>query len=315
MNAPVLIKKPTRPALRYHGGKWRLAPWIISFFPPHRVYVESFGGAASILIRKAASAAEVYNDLDQAVVTFFRVLQDPPAANRLLELLRLTPFARDEYRLACTPTDDPIERSRRLIIRSFMGFGSNAHNERGRHFRACVRAPTVGFRGTSSRSGFRANSNGSNTTPAHDWANYADALEIIRARFAKVVVENADAFKVMAQHDRPDTLHYLDPPYPPETRKVLKKKGGPGYLAYEYELTREDHIRLLDAADDLQGMVVLSSYPSSLYEQRLKSWKRFQTDALADGAKPRTEVLWLNSRAYEALEEHTCPPLLRVVAS
>lgn len=25
-----------RPVLRYHGGKWKLADWIISYFPRHR---------------------------------------------------------------------------------------------------------------------------------------------------------------------------------------------------------------------------------------------------------------------------------------
>ncbi len=36
----------TRPALRYHGGKWKLAPWLQQFFPAHRVYTEAFGGGA-----------------------------------------------------------------------------------------------------------------------------------------------------------------------------------------------------------------------------------------------------------------------------
>ncbi|MDH3195533.1 MAG: DNA adenine methylase [Hyphomicrobiales bacterium] len=97
------MNAPTRPVLRWHGGKWRLAPWIMAQFPPHRVYVEPFGGAASILLRKPRTYAEIYNDLDSDVVNLFRVLRSN-RASELIEALRLTPFARAEFEAARPPT-------------------------------------------------------------------------------------------------------------------------------------------------------------------------------------------------------------------
>lgn len=86
----------TRPALRWHGGKWRLAPWVIEHFPPHRVYVEPYGGAASVLLRKRRSYAEIYNDLDDEVVGMFRVLRSDRAPD-LVRAVALTPFGRREF--------------------------------------------------------------------------------------------------------------------------------------------------------------------------------------------------------------------------
>ena len=84
---------PFRPVLRYHGGKWLLAPWIIQHFPAHRTYIEPFGGGASVLLRKPRVYSELYNDLDGDVVNLFRVLRSD-RAGELVQLLRLTPFAR-----------------------------------------------------------------------------------------------------------------------------------------------------------------------------------------------------------------------------
>lgn len=270
----------TRPVLRWHGGKWRLAPWVIAHFPPHRVYVEPFGGAASVLLRKPRSYGEVYNDLDDGVVNLFRVLRSE-RAGELIEALRLTPFARAEFEASYEPTEDEVELARRLIVRSFMGFGSDGHN---------VKVKT----------GFRANSNRSGTTPTHDWRNYPDAVPILVERLRGVVIENRDALDCMAQHDGPETLNYVDPPYMPDTRSDKSRKSGERYHAYAHEMDEPAHERLLSFVRGLQGGVVLSGYASQMYDEALAGWRRVERPALADGARPRIEVLWINARARDA---------------
>ena len=270
--------RPTRPALRWHGGKWRLAPWIIGHFPAHRTYTEVYGGAASVLLRKPRAFAEVYNDLDDEVVTLFRCLQDTAKAARLHELLMLTPFARREFEDAYAPSDDPVETARHLIIRTFMGFGSDGHN-------------------AAIRTGFRADSNRSNTTPAHDWANYPAALPFFIERMRGVVIEHRPALQVLKRADDEDALHYLDPPYHPELRSKKSRRGKIRYHAYKHEMTDDDHAELLEAIRGLRGMVVLSGYPSKMYDGALKGWDRVERAAMADGAKPRVEVLWINPHA------------------
>ena len=264
-----MINAPRRPALRYHGGKWLLAPWIISHFPQHRVYVEPFGGAASVLLRKPRSYAEIYNDLDGEVVNVFRMARD--RGDELRDLLDLTPFARDEFVDSYAPAYDPLEQARRTIVRSFMGFGSAA---------VCGE-PT----------GFRANSNRSGTTPAHDWKNYGDAFGVLVDRLRGVVVENRDAAEVMLTHDSAETLHYVDPPYVHSTRSIGNpycKKG------YKFEMDDAQHESLSEVVRALRGYVVLSGYRSELYDRLYGDWRRVERHAFADGATKRIEVLWLS---------------------
>lgn len=266
------MNTPTRPVIRYHGGKWKLAPWIISHFPAHRIYVEPFGGAGSVLLRKPRAYAEVYNDLDGEVVNLFRVLRDPDQAQTLRRLLYLTPFAREEFVLSYTPTDDPIEHSRRTVARAFMGFGSSAHN-------------------ASKATGFRANSNRSGTTPAHDWANWPDVIPALVERLHGVVIENRPALEVIRQHDGPETLYYVDPPYVHGTRKPRQAKN------YRHEMTDTDHRELAAALHACRGMVVISGYRCPLYDELYAGWARIDRSTYADGGSPRTETLWLSPTA------------------
>ena len=279
MSETITIDAPRRPVLRWHGGKWKLGPWIIGHFPPHRVYVEPFGGAASILLRKPRCYAEVYNDLDQDAVCLFRILRDPVKSAALVEQLRLTPFAKMEFEESYIPAGSDIEQARRLLIRSFMGFGSNGHN-------------------AATKTGFRANSNRSGTTPARDWANYPDLLPTIIERLTGVVIECRDACEVMSAHDGPETLHYVDPPYVRETRSRAMHRDG----CYAHEMDAASHERLLGHLTTLDGMVVLSGYHHPTYDAALATWRRVEIAALADGARDRTEVLWINPQAAAALD-------------
>lgn len=258
--------------MRYHGGKWRLAQWIISHFPIHKVYVEPFGGAASVLLRKRRSYAEVYNDLDGEIVNVFRMARE--RGSELKEHLFLTPFARDEFELAYQATDDCLEQARRTITRSFMGFGSAAATQ-GANRRAMA---STGFRACSNRSG---------TTPAHDWKNYSECFELIIERLRGVVIENREAKQVMAQHDGYETLHYVDPPYLLGTRDDRRSD-------YRHELTDEQHVELADFLKELKGSVIVSGYQDQLYDRLYDGWRRFEKAALADGAKKRVECLWVS---------------------
>lgn len=281
---------PTRPALRYHGGKFRLRPWVIAHFPRHRVYTEGYGGAASVLLAKPRVYAEVLGDLDDEVTGFFRVLRDRSMAAELERLLRLTPFARAEFEAAYEPTDDPVERARRTVIKAFMGFGSNAvvtNKPRGMRTRASTWRPTTGF---------RANSNRSGTTPAHDWASYPDQIGRFTERLQGVVIETRPALDVIAQHDRCDCLHYVDPPYVTSTRGNTRK-------GYRFEMTDDEHRELAGLLRGVSGYVVISGYPSELYDFELyPDWPRVERRHLADGARERTEVLWLSPRTMAAID-------------
>jgi len=248
-----------------------LAPWVIAHFPEHRVYVEAFGGAASVLMRKPRSYAEVYNDLNGDAVNVFRVLRDRESAEELDRACRLTPFAREEFEAPMNGAG-PVERARRMIFRSFAGFGSASANDK---------YPT----------GFRANSNRSGTTPAHDWMHYPDEIATFVERLKGVVIEQRPAIDVMRQHDSPETLHYVDPPYPHSARRPRKraiKEYG------DWEMTDAEHEELAACLHSLVGSVVVSGYRCGLYDALYQGWERAEKNTHADGARPRTECLWLS---------------------
>ena len=126
-------------------------------------------------------------------------------------------------------------------------------------------------------------------------------MQALVARLSAVVIECRDAREVMAQHDGPATLHYVDPPYLPQTR-ARGNRYDLAWRMYRHELSPEDHAELLDFLCELDGMVALSGYPDPLYDARLNGWRRIEKMTYADGARKRTEILGLNPALSGALD-------------
>lgn len=276
------MSEVTRPVLRYHGGKFRLAPWILGFFPRHATYVEPFGGAASVLMQKPRVGAECYNDLDGEIVRIFRILRDPVQALELQRRVALTPFARDEFDWSYEPAVDDLDAAHKLIVRSFMGHGSDSAT------RGC-------------RTGFRSKLTDGRVLPAYEWATWSDTIPAFTRRLAGVLIENRDGLDVIQRMDHVDTLYFVDPPYVHSTRSALAGRSAKTH-GYRHEMTDECHRRLAGVLHAVKGMVVLTGYPSELYDELFADWERFERRAMADSAKARTEVAWLNPACSRALE-------------
>lgn len=264
--------------MRYHGGKWKLASWIISHFPAHRVYVEPYGGAGSVLLRKQPAQAEIYNDVDGDMVNLFRVLRSPELAVELRRVLELTPYARDEFLDSYKHVEDPVERARRTLARAAMAF-STAHR----------RSTRTGFRATP----IRANS----TTGIADWRSFPEHVPEICRRLLHVIIENRPALEVIAQQDKPDVLFYCDPPYVHSTRALDSISR---HRAYAAEMSDQDHRDLAKQLHQIEGMALVSGYPGPLYDELYGDWRRVSANAVQGHGRRVVEVLWISPRADDA---------------
>lgn len=263
----------SRPALRYFGGKWRIADWIISYFPQHYSYVEPFCGASSVLLRKPAAPIETINDMDNDVVNFFRVLRENYA--EFARVIELTPYSRAELATAYQPTNDPLERARRLYIRSGQAFGGQRKQGGGWRFSRNSR------RGQSHIEDFRK----------------IDHLRAIVDRLKYVQIENDDALRVIDRYDAVGTLFYVDPPY------VTSARSDKWHVGYAYEYNDADHRILADKLRRCSAMVVLSGYETDMYAELYSGWKMVSRKSRTLNQGWAVECLWLNDAASSAARQ------------
>lgn len=267
-----------KPAFRYHGSKWRLAPWVMQFFPDHKVYVEPFGGSAAVMLQKTRSYSEVYNDLDVEVNNFFHVVSCPDLRAQLIERLQLTPYSRMVFEQAFEPVDEVlvVERAVRLCIRAQMGFGSAG--------------------ATKGATGFRCDVWRKYGTSMHNWLDYPARMAAVGERMSGVMLKNRPAIDVISKYDSPETFFFIDPPYMHETRIS-------GNRTYRHEMTTDDHVELLEVLLQVEGLVVLCGYPNEVYNDMLPEWETCTTGSrisAARGCGIRTECVWINPAAQLA---------------
>jgi len=187
----------TLSAFPYIGGKTRLADWVIDHLPPHTAYVEPFGGSGAVLLNKPRSTVEVFNDKDDDVVTFFRVVRQRP--EELAEWCRMTPFSEqlhdrwaDTYFAGERP-DDELEHAGRWLFLRYSQYAAKV----------------------SSKSGFKRESpnDEKGSRNARNWANVPDRIDEVAERFRGVSVVNEGYQSVIERYDSPETVYYVDPPY------------------------------------------------------------------------------------------------------
>lgn len=267
----------TAPPLAYYGGKTRLANKIAALLPEHEHYVEPFAGGLSVLLAKEPSRMETVNDLDDRLMTFWRVLRDKP--EQLARACALTPHSRAEYTTArdtdLDGVDNDVERARLIWVQIAQGRGGTLLRQTGWRYYVNPSQNSTGMPGYLSA--------------------YVDRMAAAAERLQHVSLESRPALEIIEKYGaHPRCCLYVDPPYLGDTRST--SGGGNGYRVDMP--TRAEHVELLWALIGCHASVVLSGYPSELYDGMLRDWDRFEIPHMTgqgNGAnRARTEVIWSN---------------------
>lgn len=257
--------------MKYPGSKWKLAKWIIGFFPQHHSYLEPFFGSGAVLFNKPRSNIETINDMDGNVVNLFEWIKRDP--ERLAHEIYWTPYARQVYEdaFAAVP-EDSFEKAVNFYIRLNMGHG---------------------FRTTGDKVGWKNDIQGRERAyAAQDWVHLSEKIMQAAERLRGVQIENKAAVELIQRFNYPNVLVYADPPY------VLSTRNG---KQYRHEMDNAAHADLLEALLAHEGPVILSGYDNPLYQEMLKGWHREQKESRTQSLAIKTETLWMNFEPEEQM--------------
>lgn len=216
---------PVKPVLPWPGGKRRLLKQLLPLVPDSaRCYCEVFAGSAALLLAKPRHPVEVVNDMNRDLVALMRNAHFHLPA--LLEEMHWFIASRtDLHDFRAQPGLTEIQRAARFLLRQKVSFGAG-----GTSF-GVSRTMSKGF----------------------DRDAVGNALEAVRKRLNKVVVENLPYERCLANYDGPDTVFFMDPPY------VDAPTG-----AYE-GWTQAEMVQFRSRVDRLQGswLITINDSPAN----------------------------------------------------
>ncbi len=271
-------------AFGWYGGKFSHLDWLLPLLPDCLHYCEPFAGSAAVLLNREPSPVETYNDIDGEVVNFFRVLREE--RERLVEMIALTPFSREEFAIACTldPGLSAVERARRFYVRARQVRTGLAQTASVGRWANCKNTSRSGMSGVVSR-----------------WLGGVEQLDFIAERLLRVQIENRPAMEVIQLYDSKETLFYCDPPYLHETRGDTK--------SYGFEMDNRQHQELAEVLNAIEGLAAVSNYECELMEELYPypKWKKvYSPEKTIHSTKDmRQEVLWINYDLQKATKTYS----------
>ncbi len=208
--------------LKYFGGKSLFANKIIPLIPSHQCYCEVFCGAAWLLFKKDESKVEIINDINQDLVTLYRVVK-----NHLEEFIRCFKWmlmSRDEFDLLKKENPDAltdIQRAVRFYYLLKNGYGGKVDNP---YFSTSHQRP-----------------------PALNLLSLEEDLSNACLRLSRVYIENKGYKDLMNRYDDAGTFFYCDPPY-------FNRENCYGKNIF----SKEDFITLKNIYKTLKGKFIMS---------------------------------------------------------
>ena len=262
------------PSFKLFGGKSYLEKWIRSYFPPHDVYIEPFGGAGTVLLNKDKSKVEIYSDANAKFVAILKEIKANP--KEFIAKLSAIPYTQENFEKAQASNADAVDW---LIIQrwSRSGMGKNFSWGKNRQ-------------------------RGGKPESINAWENFVGAIPKISERLKDTALWNQNYQKTITNNlnngrekEFPlnKRLIYADPPYLPSTRATKD--------VYEYDMKESEHMTMLEYFTKIANpyKIIISGYESDLYNDTLKGWRLVKKDIANNSGQGktlnrRTECLYYN---------------------